>query len=153
MIIRNIFSREVTGEQIARINRLTPQSQPLWGKMNSAQMLAHCSVSYELVYDMERFSKPGMFMKLIIGLFAKSMVTGPKPYPKNSRTAPEFLITDEREFQKEKNRLIAYLLKTQELGEAYFNNRESLSFGRLSISEWNILFYKHLDHHLQQFGV
>lgn len=153
MTIRNIFTKVVTDELIARIEKLNPQTQPIWGKMNVAQMLAHCCVSYELVYEIERFPKPGRIMKFIIQLLAKSQVVGEKPYPKNGRTAPVFLITDEREFEKEKERLTGYLIKTQKLGESYFDGRESLSFGKLSTVEWNNLFYKHLDHHLMQFGV
>ena len=41
----------------------------------------------------------------------------------------------------------------QELGVSYFENKESHSFGRLTIKEWNNMFYKHLEHHLTQFGV
>ena len=152
MTITNIFNKAITDELIARIEKLTPESQPLWGKMNVAQMLAHCGVSYELVYEMDKFPKPGRVMKFIIQLLAKPQVVGEKPYPKNGRTAPAFMITDEREFGKEKDRLISYLIKTQELGESYFDGRESLSFGKLSTAEWNNLFYKHLDHHLRQFG-
>lgn len=153
LMIKNIFSPDVTAELIGRIDTLNQNSQPLWGKMNVAQMLAHCCVSYELIYEMEKFEKPGKFMKFIIKLLAKPQVVGEKPYPKNGRTAPVFLITDVREFEIEKDRLIAYLNKTQQLGESYFDWRESLSFGKLSIQEWNNLFYKHLDHHLRQFGV
>lgn len=153
MTIRNIFTKVVTDELIDRVEKLTPQSEPLWGKMNVAQMLAHCCVSYELFYEMDKFPKPGKIMKFIIRLLAKPQVVGEKPYPKNGRTAPVFMITDEREFKKEKDRLVAYLIKTQQLGELYFDGRESLSFGKLSAAEWNTLFYKHLDHHLTQFGV
>ena len=153
MTIKNIFTHAVTEELIDRVKQLTPESQPLWGKMHAAQMLAHCCVSYELFYEMEKFPKPGRFMKFIVQLLAKSQVVGEKPYPKNSRTAPVFVITGEREFQKEQDRLIAYLTKTQELGASYFDGKESLSFGKLSAAEWNNLFYKHLDHHLTQFGV
>jgi hypothetical protein len=153
MTIKNIFTKAVTDELITRIERLTPQSQPLWGKMSVAQMLAHCCVSYEMVYEMDKFPKPGKIMKFIIQLMAKSQVTGEKPYAKNGRTAPAFLITDEREFDNEKNRITGYLIKTQQLGDNYFEGKESLSFGKLSTIEWNNLFYKHLDHHLGQFGV
>ena len=72
---------------------------------------------------------------------------------KNSRTAPAFLIANERDFEIEKKRLIDHLTKTQELGEDYFDNKESHSFGPLTKTEWNNLFYKHLNHHLEQFGV
>jgi hypothetical protein len=43
--------------------------------------------------------------------------------------------------------------KTVDLGEAHFDGKESLSFGKLTASQWNTMFYKHLNHHLTQFGV
>ena len=150
--MNNIFQAEIANEVIDRINHLKPGSQPLWGKMNVAQMLAHCNVTYEMIYD-NNHKKPNPFMRFILKLFVKDTVVGPKPYKKNSQTAPAFLIKDERDFDKEKNRLIAYIKKTQELGAGYFDNKESLSFGKLSEREWNVMFYKHLDHHLGQFGV
>ena len=76
-----------------------------------------------------------------------------KPYPRNGRTAPQFIIADKREFDTEKKRLIDFINKTQELGDKYFESKESHSFGKLSSQEWNNSFYKHLDHHLTQFGV
>ena len=81
------------------------------------------------------------------------MVVGKKPYKKNSRTAPAFLIKEEKDFEAEKNRIINYIEKTQQLGATHFQNKESHSFGRLTETEWNIMMYKHLDHHLRQFGV
>ncbi len=152
-MIKNIFDKKVTNEVIERINQLTPETQPKWGKMNVAQMLAHCNVTYELVYEQEKHPKPNFFMKFIIKMLAKNSVVGDKPYPKNSRTAPAFLIADERDFAKEKARLIDYVEKTQALGEKHFDNLESHSFGVLTKEEWSNTFYKHLDHHLSQFGV
>jgi hypothetical protein len=83
----------------------------------------------------------------------KTGVVNEVPYKHNSRTAPAFLITDERTFETEKKRLIDYVLKTQALGESYFSDKESHSFGKLNTQEWNNMFYKHLNHHLSQFGV
>ncbi|MFM7017104.1 MAG: hypothetical protein ACKOX3_12335, partial [Bacteroidota bacterium] len=71
----------------------------------------------------------------------------------NSRTGPQFIIADERVFENEKSRLINHLQKTQQLGEKHFDGMESISFGKLNKTEWNNMFYKHLDHHLSQFGV
>ncbi|MEX0288505.1 MAG: DUF1569 domain-containing protein [Flavobacteriaceae bacterium] len=150
--MKNIFDSNDTQETIDRINKLTPETQHLWGKMNVAQMLAHCNVAYELVYT-DKHPKPKGFKKFMIKLFAKNIVVGPKPYKRNSRTAPMFVITDEREFEKEKNRLVDHLQKTQQLGAEHFDGKESHAFGPLTTKEWNTLFYKHLDHHLQQFGV
>ena len=149
--MKNIFQPAVTSEIIERIDKLTLATAQLWGKMNVAQMLAHCNVSYELVYD-NIHPKPGPIMKFILKKLVKNKVVNDKPYPKNNQTAPAFIIKDEREFEKEKARLIAYINKTQELGEAYFEGKESHSFGKLTKTEWNNMFYKHLDHHLNQFG-
>lgn len=125
---------------------------PHWGKMSVDQMLAHCNVAYELVYD-NNHPKPNFIAKLLIKAFAKGFVVGEKPYKKNGPTGPGFIIKGSRDFEAEKARLISYIEKTQQLGEGHFDNKESHSFGRLNITEWNNMFYKHLDHHLTQFAV
>jgi hypothetical protein len=147
-----IFTPECAQQMIDRMNRLTPQSQPLWGKMNVAQMLAHCNVTYELVYT-DKHPKPNAFMGWMLKSFVKKTVVSETPYKKNTRTAPYFLMETEKNFEEEKQRLIGYIKQTQELGAAYFDGKESHSFGVLNTTEWNNMFAKHLNHHLQQFGV
>ncbi len=150
--MKNIFDTKETEAVIDRINNLSPTTRPLWGKMSADQMLAHCNVTYEMAFE-DKHKKPNGFTKFMLKLFVKSTVVGDKPYKKNSRTAPQFLITNARNFVEEKARLTDYLKKAQSLGEAYFDDKESHSFGKLTKQEWNMMFYKHLDHHLSQFGV
>lgn len=99
--MKNIFQPSVNNEIIERINQLKPTTPQLWGKMNASKMLAHCNVSYELVYD-DKHQKPNALMKLIMKGFVKNIVVSEKPYKRNSQTAPSFLITDEKEFEKKK---------------------------------------------------
>ncbi|QVY66671.1 DUF1569 domain-containing protein [Polaribacter sp. Q13] len=150
--MKNIFEKEITNEVIKRINNLTTSTKPTWGKMSVSQMLSHCSVSYEMVYT-DKYPKPNAFTKWILKMFVKKIVVSEKPYAKNGKTAAQFIISDDKEFEVEKKILIDYITKTQELGEAYFEGKESHSFGELTAVEWNNSFYKHLDHHLTQFGV
>lgn len=150
--MKNIFLTETTTDTIARIDQLNADSKPLWGKMTAAQMLAHCSVAYEMVYT-DKHPAPGGFMKFMLKAFVKKTVVNEVPYKKNSRTAPQFIIADERDFEAEKTILIDYIKKTEELGADHFSGKENLSFGKMTLEEWNNLFYKHLDHHLSQFGV
>lgn len=150
--MKNIFIKEVTNEVIARIEKLTPKTQPNWGKMSVSQMLAHCCVTYEMIYT-DKHPKPNAFAKFMMKLFVKKIVVSEKKYAKNGRTAPQFIISDKKVFETEKKRLIDFITKTQELGEQYFDGKESHSFGNLTSNEWNNLFYKHLEHHLTQFGV
>ena len=149
---KNLFDSNESKETIQRINSLTPETQNLWGKMNVGQMMAHCNVAYELTYT-NNHPKPTGLKKILIKLLAKNSVVGDKPYKKNGRTSPLFIINDEREFEKEKERLIGNIQKTQQLGAAHFEAKESHAFGLLTSKEWNTLFSKHLDHHLNQFGV
>jgi len=150
--MKNMFNKQGSEEMIARINNLTADSKPQWGKMNAAEMLAHCSVAYEMVYT-DKHPKPGAVGKFFLKMLVKSAVVGPKPYSKNGRTAPQFLVGADKDFAEEKKRLIDYIRKTQELGADHFHNKESHSFGPLTKDEWNVSFSKHLDHHLTQFGV
>ena len=150
--MENIFDLKVTNTIIERINKLDAYAKPLWGKMSVDQMLAHCNVTYEMIYE-AKHPKPNAFKKWMLKAVVKPYVVSEKPYRKSSRTAPEFLITNSKNFFEEKTRLIDFLKKTQQLGPAYFDKKPSYSFGILTASEWNNLFYKHLDHHLKQFGV
>ncbi len=152
-MVKNIFENAVSQDIIDRINSLEPQSKPQWGKMNVAQMLAHCNVTYEMLYEPEKHKKPNAFFKFILKTFVKKVVTNDVAYKQNNKTAPQFIITDSRDFEKEKGRLVEYITRTQQLGESHFDGKESHSFGVLDKSEWNNMFYKHLDHHLKQFGV
>ncbi len=150
--MKSVFDQADVKEMLARIEALTAASRPLWGKMNVAQMLAHCNVTYELAYD-NTHPKPNGLVRLLLNLFVKQSVVSEKPYRRNLRTAPVFLVTDEKGFAAEKARLVGYVNKTLALGQGHFEQRESHSFGPLSATEWNQMFYKHLDHHLRQFGV
>lgn len=147
----NLFSEAGYKEIIRRINTLTPESQRKWGSMSVGKMLAHCNVMFELTFE-NKHEKPRGIKKFLLKTFVKPFVVGPKSYKKNTRTAPEFIITSESDFNKEKKRLLDYLAMVNELGESYFEGRDYHSFGVLKASEWNVMFSKHLDHHLTQFG-
>ncbi len=150
--MENIFDIGVAGKVVGRLNTLNPHSKPVWGRMSVAQMLAHCNVAYEMVFE-DKHQKPNALMKIILKAFVKNLVTNEMPYKHNSKTGPQFIVSDDKDFEAEKQRLIANINKTAELGEQHFDGKESHSLGKLSKAEWSNMFYKHLDHHLRQFGV
>jgi len=148
----SIFNKNEKETLINRINQLSESSVAQWGTMNVAQMLAHCNIAFELTYE-DKHPIPSKFKQFILKLLVKPMVVGAKPYAKNGRTAPVFIVADTKNFEKEKTRLINYINKTNELGTSYFEEKDSHSFGKLTSQEWNTMFVKHLDHHLKQFGI
>lgn len=152
MALPNIFESSTTKDLIHRINQLTPMSQRRWGKMNVDQMLAHICVPYEQALG-ERNDGPNAAMKLIMRLFFKQTMVNEVPYKHNLPTAPAFMIVDRRDFEREKSRIISYIEKIEKLGANYFEGKEQIALGKLNSIQWNNLLYKHIDHHLRQFGV
>ena len=149
--MKNIFFATDCSEIIARINTLTPNTQRLWGKMSVDQVLAHLNVPYEYFYE-NKYKKPPFLMKFILKAFVKKFVVNEVPYKANLKTGPDFIISSNKDFDLEKLRLISFINQTQSLGAEHFDGKESHSFGVLTSQEWNNMFYKHLDHHLKQFG-
>lgn len=152
-MLSNIFDKNISEKIIDRIQKLESTSQAHWGRMSIDQMLAHCNVPYKYTYEPEQFKKPNVFKKFMLKTFVKGLVVSEKPNQRNGRTAPEFIITGKKDFDVEKSKLIDNIKKTQQLGASHFEGLENLSFGKMRSQEWNNMFYKHLDHHLTQFGV
>lgn len=150
--MKSVFNPSDVNEIINRISKLNSNSTPLWGKMNVSQMLAHCNVTYEMIYETIH-PEPNFIFKFILKAFVKKKVVTEAPYPKHSPTAPQFIIKGDKDFGVEKNRLVSYIERALKDGPAFFDGRNSHSFGKLNTTEWNCMMYKHLDHHLNQFGV
>ncbi len=153
LMIEDLFDPTAKQRVVARIDLLRPESKPLWGTMSVAQMLAHCNVGYEIVHEPGKHARPGAVGRFFAVLFAKAMVVGDKPYPRNGPTAPSFVVKDARDFETERGRLLGFIDRTFEQGAAHYDGLPNMTFGVLSSKEWNTLFSKHLDHHLRQFGV
>ena len=124
MNILNIFDPKTTEATLNRLEKLNHTSIPEWGKMNVAQMLAHLNVSYDLAYDKIQ-SPANFFTKFLLKILVKPIVVSGKPYKKNSHTAPVFIITNERVFEREKAILIENIIDTEAKGIAYFEGKVS----------------------------
>jgi hypothetical protein len=146
--MKNLFDPAVKLEISNRIQALNINSKGQWGKMTVAQMLKHLSIPMNMALTNPK-PKRGLMAKIMGPLF-KGPVIGPKPFKKNGYTPPELKVDTEEEFNIQKARL------TEMLGSF---NRANVSdqvhpfFGYLSHDEWGQSQYKHLDHHLAQFGV
>ncbi len=150
--MKNIFNQSDKDEILMRIEKLSSDSKPLWGKMNAAQMLAHCYRGAQMVTG-EIHVKRVPFPISIIGRLLKPSALNESPLRRNTPTAPEFRITDERNFTTEKINLKDALNLISTEGEKSVKAKVHPFFGKLAPNEWGRLTYKHTDHHLQQFGV
>ena len=151
--MQNVFDAQDAQEYINRINNLTPETQRKWGKMSVDQVLAHLNVAYDLTFTPEKFPKPSFIAKFLLSKFVKPKITNEIPYKQSLPTSPVFIIADERNFEEEKAKLIGNIQRVQQLGREAFEGKENINFGKMTAQCWNNMFAKHLNHHLDQFGV
>jgi hypothetical protein len=150
--MKNIFNKADGNEILARIEKLTPESKALWGKMSVSQMMAHGARAAQMPTG-DIIPKRAGFPINIIGRLLKSKILSSPTFRKNSPTAPEIKITDTRDFQKEKENFIAAVKKLVDSGESIAKATHHPFFGKMSAQEWGRINYIHADHHLSQFGV
>lgn len=150
--MKTIFNKEVYQEIISRLDNLSPSSNAKWGKMNNTQMLKHCQKPIRLAFGEEEVEKPNFFMRLLMKIF-KPILYNDKPWKQGLPTAREFVIRSTEDFKVEKSRLKDLVERLHE-SESYFEPSKSHPiFGEMKSWMWGKSAYKHLDHHLKQFGV
>jgi hypothetical protein len=150
--VKNLYEPATAAEVKARIAQLKPDSPPQWGSMNAAQGIAHCCGGME--WAVGDTVPPRMFVGSIIGKMIKPMVLkDDAPMRRNSPTAKTLLVADQRELGSEQDRLRKLVERFASAGPSGCAKSAHSFFGKLTPDEWAILMYKHIDHHLRQFGV
>jgi hypothetical protein len=150
--MRNLYEPADAEEIKERLATLRAENKEQWGGMNAAQAVAHCAASLEWAVG-DRVP-PRMLLASLLGRMIKDKVLGnDAPLRRNSPTAKDLLVADERDLDTERKRLLALIDRFVEGGPAACTTHKHSFFGRLTPEEWATLMYKHLDHHLRQFGV
>lgn len=149
MEVKNLFDSQVKQEIIDRICKLNSHSPALWGKMNAAQMLAHVQLPFQIAYGNHR-PKGFFFLRFIAPLF-KYKLWNNQPYKPGLPTDPTFIMTGiEKNFEREKTALLE-LINRFSPGAIVCETHPI--FGKFTKENWSKSNWKHLDHHLRQFGV
>jgi len=148
--MESIFEPRSSASILRRIEKLQPGAVAQWGKMNVSQMLAHCQVPLQVGLG-ERQLKQNLVGKLF-GRIAKKQMLQATPIKKNLPTDASFVVKDDRNFEKEKELLKTWVQRFAEADAATMAQHRHPFFGLKTPDEWGILTWKHLDHHLRQFG-
>lgn len=149
--MKNLFQPDAVDELIVRIDRLQPATQHLWGKMDVAQMMAHCSTTLDMASG--RLVLPRLWIGRLLGPFVRPIFTNEKPLSRNSPTDKKLVVSDQRDFTREHEQLKLRIREFQQGGEEQCTKHPHPFFRTLTPREWSTGMYKHLDHHLRQFGV
>ncbi len=146
-----MFDPPVYQECLARLHKIEEDTKPHWGSMTAAQMMAHCAEIQEVANGKKLEKTP--FMARLFKGFIRKMVVNDKPYPKSTQTHPQYKQIEDKNFPEEKARLLEALQKFQRMDPQQAANIRHPLFGTMTIEEKGWSSYKHLDHHLTQFGV
>jgi hypothetical protein len=149
--MKNLFNPADTKELLDRIEQLTPETQHRWGKMDVAQMMAHCSILLRIARGIDKPKR--RWLGILLGPLVKQSFFGDRPFPKNSPTDRSFIVVDNKRFEEEKQTLISHIQAFSTGGPDACTTHPNPFFGHLTPDEWARGQYKHIDHHLQQFGV
>ena len=148
--MKTLFEKKDYEDIMSRLEKLSPSNQRQWGTMDLPQMLAHCNEAIKMPLDHTK--QPRKLISYLIGGMIKKTVVSPKPYKQGLPTAPDFVITNQREFEKEKQILISLVKRFHEAGEKGMTPHAHPFFGKMTPQEWGCSQYKHLDHHFRQFS-
>ncbi len=149
--MKSLFVASERQQILDRLGKLQAGATRQWGKMDPAQACAHCAAALEVATG--DVPKNQAFIGKVLAPFVKKKFLGEEPFSKNSPTDPGFVVSDTRDFAKEKTRLLGLLNRFADAGASSADGRMHSFFGRLTGDEWGVLMHKHLDHHLRQFGV
>ena len=151
--MKNLFEAARVEEVKERLVRLQPDSERQWGKMNPAQALAHCTAAMDLAMGKAPVSPRVFIGRLLSPLVKKSLLVKGEPMHRNAMTEKSCLVTDERDFAVERQRLRESIERFAAGGPGICTKHPHFFFGPLTPVEWAALTYQHLDHHLRQFRV
>src|SRR5688572_30577459 len=132
--MQNLFDTDTYTDTVARLNKLTPDAKALWGKMNVAQMLAHCKQAFKVPLSEKKL--PRLFIGRILGPFVKAKLYNESPWQHNLPTSPDFKIVDERNFTDEKQQLLALVNKFYAAGPMGITKYPHPMFGTFTPEQW-----------------
>jgi len=145
-----VFDETPRRSLLRRFNSLRPEATPLWGKMDAHRMVCHCAVALRLSLHPEGEIRPrGALARWPLNWLVIHVV----PWPKGKAEAPRRLLDTEQQSWDEDLASLSSLLRTAGERGADGDWPLNVAFGRISGRDWGALHYKHLDHHLRQFGV
>lgn len=147
--MKSLFDESAYNEIRTRINKLNETTERNWGKMSVGQMLHHCQGPFNIMLGKNDY---GMKPNWLAKVFFKKSLYNDKLWRKNLPTARFLKETEPRDFSAEKQKLEA-LLDEFNAQRDRDDWPDHPGFGHFTKQQYGQMQYKHLDHHLRQFGV
>jgi hypothetical protein len=149
--MKSLFDKESFEEINNRLDRIDDLSVSQWGKMDVSQMFAHCCEPLKIALGIKDSKQEHYLKKLILSLFKHKMYDDSE-WKKNLPTPDQFKISDKKKFDLELNNHKS-LIENFHLDKNKTEWPKHPMFGIFTSEQWGKMQYKHINHHLKQFGV
>lgn len=147
--MKSLFQPDARAELASRLSRLTPHSERRWGRMTAPQMLAH--IADQLRMGLGEIA-PGQPNGPLSRWPMNALIIHWLPWPKGRAQGPPEAFTSTPSAWEADVAAVIGLLERFGTIDPGAEWPVSSVFGRLSGRDWAVLSYRHLDHHLRQFG-
>jgi len=148
---KTLFQKETANEIIERVNRLQPGAKARWGEMNATEMLLHSNLCNDEIFQPLMPTKKTTLKQYLLRILALYIAPNFKKGIKGDVKKETVGKVEVKDFEKQKKKFVELINRFPE------NNKEltlpHIAFGNISTQEWGVAAFKHMDHHLRQFGV
>jgi len=148
----NLLDKTCCEAVIRRAQKLRPESRPRWGQMTATEMLRHCNLVHaQLLAPAEPTQKKTSLQQYLLRWV---VLYGLPRYPRGAQTPKHFRTqgkVDATQFEQEKQAFIDSVHRFA-AHEGPITHRHPY-FGQLTTVQWGRASWKHVDHHLRQFGL
>lgn len=148
---KNLFAAEAAESIVHRVQQLQAGTPAVWGKMNAVEMLWHCNSCNEEILEKGRGDSKTTVKQFLLRILALYLAPH---FTKGLNSEPHHIATgkvDSTQFESQKAAYIRLIRQLHSTKKALTLTHPA--FGNISTYEWGIAAYKHMDHHLRQFGV
>jgi len=147
--MRSILNESDRASICGRVRSLSASSTARWGRMSVTAMLQHLRLSGQMTVGELPVASKSKRVSQVFPL--KHLILYVLPFPKGAPTATELRPAAAASFEEERTAVLA-LLDRIGTGPREGAGPAHPLFGTLSWREWGAATYKHVDHHLKQFG-
>ena len=148
---KNLFDSETAQQIIDRVQKLQPTSKARWGSMNATEMLLHANMCNEEIFSGAQPAGKTTYKQYLLRILALYIAPKFKKNIKGDGLKETTGKIDAASFKMQQQQFMQLIRRFPQHKDPV--KLTHIAFGNISTNEWGIAAYKHMDHHLRQFGV
>lgn len=147
--MQSLFDNQVRANIRERMMKLTPETKAQWGKLDAPRLLTHMIDTFRVAFGEQEVQPSKSVLYSAFGRWL--VIDSPIPWPKGAPSSAEFWLTRPGDFEQDRRRVMDYIDRFANGSNQKWGKSPRL--GVMSAEQWSRMNYRHLNHHLTQFGL